>query len=61
MVSIEQKPAKSSGTIRKGYGFFKFGEDEVFLHHSALDEFGIETVYAEMILSQMSPKMEVVR
>jgi len=47
MVSLEQ----GNGRIiwyneRKGYGFVKFGDDEVFLHHSALDEFGIETVYA---------------
>ena len=47
MVSIEQGTGKIIWyNERKGYGFVKFGEDKVFLHHSALDEFGIETVYA---------------
>ena len=47
MLSIEQGTGKIIWyNERKGYGFVKFGEDEVFLHHSALDEFGIETVYA---------------
>ena len=47
MVSIEQGAGKIIWyNEHKGYGFVKFGDDEVFLHPSALDEFGIETVYA---------------
>lgn len=30
---------------RRGYGFVRFDEDEIFLHHSALSRFGLETVY----------------
>ncbi len=30
---------------RRGYGFVRFNEDEIFLHHSALSRFGLETVY----------------
>ena len=30
---------------RRGYGFVRFGEQEIFLHHSALSRFGLETVY----------------
>jgi len=47
MVSLEQGNDRIIWyNERKGYGFVKFGDNEVFLHHSALDEFGIETVYA---------------
>ena len=55
MVSIEQGTGKIIWyNERKGYGFVKFGEDEVFLHHSALDEFGIETVYAGDIVADVT-------
>ena len=30
---------------RKGYGFVHIGEDEIFLHHSALDRFGLVSVF----------------
>jgi CspA family cold shock protein len=30
---------------RRGYGFVRFEKDEIFLHHSALSRFGLETVY----------------
>lgn len=30
---------------RRGYGFVRFDKDEIFLHHSALSRFGLETVY----------------
>ena len=30
---------------RRGYGFVRFDKDEIFLHHSALTRFGLETVY----------------
>ena len=47
MVSIEQGAGKIIWyNERKGYGFVEFGDDEVFLHPSALDEFGIETEYS---------------
>ena len=36
---------------RKGYGFVKVGDEEVFLHHSVLDEFDVETVYSGDIIS----------
>lgn len=36
---------------RKGYGFVKVGEEEVFLHHSVLDEFDVETVYSGDIMT----------
>lgn len=36
---------------KKGYGFVKVGDDEVFLHHSVLDEFDIETVYSGDVMT----------
>ena len=30
---------------RRGYGFVRFDKDEIFLHHSALSGFGLDTVY----------------
>jgi CspA family cold shock protein len=30
---------------RRGYGFVRFEKDEIYLHHSALSRFGLETVY----------------
>ena len=30
---------------RKGYGFVHIGEQEIFLHHSALDRFGLVSVF----------------
>ena len=31
---------------RKGYGFVTVEQNEIFLHHSALERFGLATVYA---------------
>jgi len=47
---MEKKSAKSQGEViwyseRRGYGFVKLGEQEIFLHHSALNRFGLQTVY----------------
>lgn len=36
---------------KKGYGFIQVEEQEVFLHHSSLDEFGIDAVYPGDILN----------
>ena len=30
---------------RRGYGFARFDKDKIFLHHSALTRFRLETVY----------------
>ena len=30
----------------KGYGFVDVGEEEIFLHRSALERFGLSTIYA---------------
>ena len=30
---------------RKGYGFVHTGEQEIFFHHSALDRFGLVSVF----------------
>ena len=30
---------------KKGYGFVTIGDSEIFLHRSALDRFGLSTVY----------------
>ena len=30
---------------RKGYGFVKVGGEEIFIHHSALDQFGLSAIY----------------
>ena len=30
---------------RKGHGFVHIGEQETFLHHSALDRFGLVSVF----------------
>jgi len=35
---------------RKGFGFVTIGEDEVFLHRSALDRFGLISVYTNDLL-----------
>ena len=35
---------------RKGYGFIQVGEQEVFPHHTSLDDFGIESVYPDDVL-----------
>lgn len=46
----EEDEKKYDGVViwyneRRGYGFVRFDKDEIFLHHSALSRFGLETVY----------------
>ena len=46
----EEDEKKYDGVVvwyneRRGYGFVRFDKDEIFLHHSALTRFGLETVY----------------
>ena len=46
----EEDEKKYDGVViwyneRRGYGFIRFDKDEIFLHHSALTRFGLETVY----------------
>ena len=37
--------ATVSWYLKKGYGFVTIGDSEIFLHRSALDRFGLSTVY----------------
>ena len=46
---------------RKGYGFVHIGEDEIFLHHSALDRFGLVSVFPGDRLAVVITEMSVAR
>ena len=46
---------------RKGYGFVHIGEDEIFLHHSTLDRFGLVLVFPGDRLAVVITEMSAAR